>query len=187
MSSSAMQIATVGALVSSSTPSIPAGAIITAPTGHNTNTITVRLDRTNFLLWKMQVVPNIAGQGWYGFLDGSCKMPPPTITEGTGAEVVTSPNPDYANWFYTDHRVLGILVGSMTEEILGHLIGRTTSASVWSCLVSMFSAQNRAGARQMRRQLTSLKKNDLTAAAYFHKMKAFADAMAMVGSPISDD
>ncbi|XP_071681478.1 uncharacterized protein [Lolium perenne] len=75
----------------------------------------------------------------------------------------------------------------MTEEILGHLIGRTTSASVWSCLVSMFSAQNRAGARQMRRQLTSLKKNDLTAAACFHKMKGFADAMAMVGSPISDD
>jgi hypothetical protein len=39
----------------------------------------------------------------------------------------------------------------------------------------------------MRRQLTSLKKNDLTAAAYFHKMKGFADAMAMVGSPISDE
>ena len=34
----------------SSAPSIPAGAIISAPTGQNLNTITVRLDRTNFLL-----------------------------------------------------------------------------------------------------------------------------------------
>ena len=51
----------------------------------------------------------------------------------------------------------------------------------------MFSAQNRAGVRQMRRQLSTLKKNDLTATAYFHKMKGFADAMAQVGSPISDD
>ena len=130
----------------------------------------------------MQVVPNIAGQGWYGFLDGSAVMPPATVTEGNGADAVTKPNPDYANWFYTDQRVLSILVGSMTEEILGHLVGRTTASSVWSCLLSMFSAQNRAGVRQMRRQLTTLKKNDLTAAAYFHKMKGFADAMAMVGS-----
>ena len=159
------------------------GAFISAPTGHNTNTITVRLDRTNFLLWKMQVVPNISGQGWYGFLDGSCKAPPATVTEGEGANAVTKANPDYALWFYTDQRVLSILVGSMTEEILG----RTTASSVWACLVSMFSAQNRAGVRQMRRQLSTLKKNDLTAAAYFHKMKGFADAMAQVGSPISDD
>jgi hypothetical protein len=146
MSSSAMQISTIDALALSSTPTIPAGAIISAPTGHNTNTITVRLDHTNFLLWKMQVVPNIAGQGWYGFLDGSYKMPLSTITEGTGNDTVSKPNPDYAFWFYMDQCVLSILVGSMKEEILGHLIGRTTSASVWACLVSMFSAQNRAGA-----------------------------------------
>ena len=96
-------------------------------------------------------------------------------------------NPDYALWFYTDQCVLSILVGSMTEEILGHLVGRTTASSVWACLVSMFSAQNRAGVRQMRRHLSTLKKNDLTAAAYFHKMKGFVDAMAQVGLPISDD
>jgi hypothetical protein len=93
-----MQISTAGALASFSAPSIP-GAIISAPTGHNTNTITVRLDRTNFLLWKMQVVPNIAGQGWYGFLDGSCKPPPATVTSGEGANAVTTANPDYALWF----------------------------------------------------------------------------------------
>ena len=68
-------------------------------------------------------------------------------------------------WFYTDQRVLSILVGSMTEEILGHVIGRTTASSVWAYLESMFSTQNRAGVRQMRRQLSTLKKNDLTAAA----------------------
>jgi histone deacetylase 1/2 len=185
---SALQLSTsAGALASASAPSIPAGAIISAPTGSTLNTITVRLDRSNFLLWKMQVVPNIAGQGWYGFLDGSATMPPATVTEGSGADAVTKPNPDYANWFYTDQRVLSILVGSMTEEILGHLVGRSTSASVWGCLMTMFSAQNSAGARQMRRQLTSEKKNDLTADAYFHKMKGYADAMAMAGHPITDD
>ncbi|XP_010229958.1 uncharacterized protein LOC104582253 [Brachypodium distachyon] len=133
MTSSTIQLSTAGALASSSAPSIPTGTIISTPTGHNTNTITVRLDHTNFLLWKI------------------------------------------------------ILVGSMTEEILGHLVGRTTVSSVWASLLSMFSAQNSAGVRQMRRQLSTLKKRDLTAAAYCHKMKGYADAMAMVGAPITDD
>ena len=33
----------------------------------------------------------------------------------------------------------------------------------------------------------TMKKKDLSTNAYFHKMKCFADAMAMVGSPITDD
>ena len=39
-------------------------------------------------------------------------------------------------------------------------------------------AQSRANVRHIRRQLQSTRKEDLTAAAYMHKMKALADAMA---------
>ena len=153
----------------------------------HTNTITVVLDRSNFLLWKTQVVPNIAGQGWFGFLDGSCATPSSTITTGEGTAAVTTANPAYAMWWYTDQRILGILLGSMSPEILGQMVGRTTSAAVWGSLTSMFSAQSRAGVRQIRRQLTMLKKNDLPIADYYSKMKGFADALAMVGAPISND
>ncbi|XP_071683216.1 uncharacterized protein [Lolium perenne] len=190
MTTSALQISSAAGAIQSSAPSMPAGVITTIPTSAPTaytSTITVRLDRTNYLLWRTQVVPNIAGQGWYGFLDGSCTAPPSTITTGTGDAAVTQPNPAYANWWYTDQRILGILLGSMSEEILGQMVGRHTASAVWACLTSMFSAQNRAGIRQIRRQLTTMKKKDLTAAEYFSKMKGFADAMAMVGSPISDD
>jgi hypothetical protein len=146
MTSSALQLSTsAGALASPTTSSIPAGAIISTPTGQNTNTITMHLDHTNFLLWKMQVIPNIAGQGWYGFLDGSCLAPPASVTEGEGATTGTKANSDYALWFYIDQHFLSILFSSMMEEILGHLVGRTTMSSVWVCLLSMFSAQNMVG------------------------------------------
>jgi hypothetical protein len=103
------------------------------------------------------------------------------------ADAVTPPNPAYAYWWYTDQCILSILLGSMTEDILGQMVGRNTSAAEWSCLTAMFSAQNRAGVRQIRRQLTTTKKMDMSASDYFNKMKGFADALAMVGSPISDD
>jgi hypothetical protein len=104
-----------------------------------------------------------------------------------GQPTATVPNPAYAIWWHVDQRVLGILLGSMTKKVLGQMVGRTTSAAVWSIVVSMFAAQNQAGVRQLRRQLTTMRKNDMSASDYFHKMKGFADALAMVGSPISDD
>ena len=155
MQTSAIQLSqSAGAFQTSAFASMPAGVntIIptTLPAGHS-NTITVSLDRMNYLLWRTQIVPNIAGQGWYGFLDGSCVAPPTTITTGEGAAAVTQPNPQYAMWWYTDQRVLSILLGNMTVEILGQMVGRHTSAAVWACLTSMFAAQNRPGVRQIRR------------------------------------
>lgn len=192
MTTSALQLSgtTAGALTSSSSASLAAGVATSIPTTLPTsfnNTITIRLDRSNYLLWKTQVVPAIAGQGWYGFLDGSCACPPATITTGSGDAATTAANPEYARWWYADQRVLSILVGSMSEDILAQMVGRTTSASVWSCVTDLFSAQNRAGIRQIRRQLTTLKKHDMSAADYYSKMKGFADAMAMAGSPVPDD
>jgi hypothetical protein len=51
----------------------------------------------------------------------------------------------------------------------------------------MFGAQSRANVRHLRRQLQTLRKEDMSATQYMHKMKSFADAMAAAGAPISDD
>ena len=97
MNTSALQLAqSAGARQSSASASMPAGVNTIIPTsipsGYS-NTITVMLDRTNYLLWRTQIVPNIAGNGWFGFLDGSCVAPPKTITTGEGAAAVTEANP----------------------------------------------------------------------------------------------
>ena len=178
MNTSALQITSSAGATSSTSSlslSMPTGALTSLPTTvptTYTNTITVRLDRTNYLLWRTQVVPHVAGQGWLGFLDGSCPAPPMTTTTEEGKAAVTEANPQYAIWWYVDQRVLSILLGSMTEEILGQMVGRNTAAAIWSTVTAMFSAQNRAGVRQISRQLTTMRKNDLLAAEYFNKMKA---------------
>jgi hypothetical protein len=179
-SSTALQMSSAGVLSSTGSTFSPIVPIFQ-------NSITVRLDRNNFLLWKTQVIPNLSCNGYLGYLDGSCPAPPKLITTGTGNDAVTAPNPAYTTWWHTDQRVLNALLGSMTEEVLAQMIGRTTSTEVWKCLNSMFSAQGRASIRQIRRKLASTKKNDLGAAEYFHKMKGFADAMATVGTPLPDD
>jgi hypothetical protein len=51
----------------------------------------------------------------------------------------------------------------------------------------MFGAQSRANIRHIRRQLQSMRKGDLSAGEYMHKMKALADMMATAGAPLTDD
>jgi hypothetical protein len=49
----------------------------------------------------------------------------------------------------------------------------------------MHIAQSHANVRHIRRQLQSTRKEEMSAAAFLHKMKGFADVMA--GPPITDD
>jgi hypothetical protein len=176
-----MAMTTTSAQTSSITGSLPATG------SSNSNSIAVRLDRNNFLLWKTLVIPHLAGQGYLGYINGSLPAPPKTITTGTGADAITTTNPEYTNWWCTDQRVMSALLGSMTEDVLAQMIGRTTSICVWGCITSMFSAQGTASIRAYRRKLAMTKQNDMSAFDYFNLMKGFADAMATVGAPLPND
>ncbi|CAN6207182.1 unnamed protein product [Urochloa humidicola] len=144
--------------------------------------ITVRLSRTNFLLWKAQVVLVLSGQNLFGYLDGSFPEPPRTRTEGADAAAKQVDNPVYPRWKQQDQLILGMLLSSMTEEILGQMISLTTSASVWRSLHAMFSPQNTANIIKVRHQLSTLKNKDMTISKYFLEMKTYADTMATNGS-----
>src|SRR5215216_3405740 len=75
----------------------------------------------------------------------------------------------------------------MTEDIIGQLTQLHTSRAVWDALHAMFSSESRARVMQIRYMLSNQKKKDLSAAAYYNKMKGYADAMAFVGKPLSDE
>jgi len=64
--------------------------------------------------------------------------------------------------------------------------GCKTSVAVWNGVHTLYGAQSHTNVRHIRCQLTSTRKEALSAAEYMHKMKSFANAMAAVGSPVSD-
>ncbi|XP_071675719.1 uncharacterized protein [Lolium perenne] len=170
---------TLGAMVSSSSSSVPTVVIST--------TILVRLDGNNFTLWRGLALPNLAGANLHLHLEKTAVVPAKTVQQGTGDKAIAVPNPEYHTWWTQDQRVKGLLLGSMGEDIAAQLIGCTTAAEVWESVHAMFSAQSRANIRHLRRQLQSLRKEDMTASAYMHKMKALSDAMATAGTVVPDE
>ncbi|KAK1603217.1 hypothetical protein QYE76_018220 [Lolium multiflorum] len=149
--------------------------------------IAVRLDRGNFALWRALSLTNLSGASLHGFLDGTAAAPAETVADGTGDAAQSVPNPAYATWWTQDQRVKGVLLSSMSEEIASQLLGCSTAAAVWTSIHAMFSAQSRAGVRHLRRQIQALRKGDMTASEFMHKVKAMADAMTAAGSPLRDD
>ncbi|OVA18397.1 hypothetical protein BVC80_1833g54 [Macleaya cordata] len=71
-----------------------------------TNLVSVKMDGSNFLLWKNQMVPLLVSQDLMGYVDGSFAAPPPEIDDGAGHQIA---NPAYGQWRRADQFVYGII------------------------------------------------------------------------------
>ncbi|KAI4988954.1 hypothetical protein ZWY2020_036271 [Hordeum vulgare] len=86
MSSAALSLSTsVGALVSPATVMAPATVSVPA--------LSVRLGRTNFLLWKGISNAVLAGANLHGYLDGTEAAPAKLVDVGAGDNAATTANP----------------------------------------------------------------------------------------------
>ncbi|KAM3333083.1 hypothetical protein ACQJBY_028287 [Aegilops geniculata] len=172
---------------SSSSSSTMASSL--AALGH---TITEKLARDNFLVWKAQVLPHVRAAGLMGYLDGTMAEPPAVlISEKDVAdgkkELSSAPNPAHALWYTQDQQVLTFLLASLSREVLLQVHSIVSSTGVWTAILQMFASQSRARHIQLRGQLNNTKKGDSFAAIYFSKMKGFADELAAAGKPVDDD
>jgi hypothetical protein len=185
MTTSQLQLSqTAGALSSSTAASVSAGI---ASSTSSPPAISVQLDAGNFMLWKGLILPNIAGAGLHGYIDGTEVAPAKTISQGEGDAKVEISNPAYSRWWISDQRVVSLLLGSMEPDVAAQLVGLGSARAVWTAVHTMYGAQYRANIRHIRRQLQTLTKEDMSAAQYMHKMKSLADAMASAGAPVADD
>lgn len=147
-----------------------------------------KLTRENFLLWKPQVLPAVHGVQLFGYLDSTKKKPEETVqVKGEDKVVQTVPNYEYLAWHAQDQQLLSYLNSSLSKEVLAQVATCTTSAETWKALQVMYSSQSRARVMHLRGKLANIKKGELSAAAYFAKMKGYADEMAAVGKKLEDD
>ena len=122
-----------------------------------------------------------------GFVDGSMPAPPQFVASSSAASANLVPNPAYDRWYDQDQQVLSGLLSSITEEILQDVESATTSKEAWDTLERMFSSATRARAVQIRIELATTKKRDLSASDYFRRIKGLASALASAGTPLRDD
>jgi hypothetical protein len=149
--------------------------------------ITGKLIRTNYMLWRAQIMLSIRAAQLEGVLTGADPEPPTTITNKPGDTLSTVPNPEYARWIARDQAVLGYLLSSLTREVLTNVATLSSSAEVWSTLVATYASHTRARSVNMRIALATTKKGAATTTKFYTKMKGYVDDMSTAGQPLNDE
>ena len=108
-----------------------------------TGQITEKLTRTNFILWRTQITPQLRGAGVYGYVDGSTPEPAKTVvTKDKDGKETAAPNPLHPIWFREDQQVLGYLLNNLSKEVLVQVTSICHAHELWTVLANMFSSQS---------------------------------------------
>uniref|UniRef100_A0A803Q8R6 Retrovirus-related Pol polyprotein from transposon TNT 1-94-like beta-barrel domain-containing protein n=1 Tax=Cannabis sativa TaxID=3483 RepID=A0A803Q8R6_CANSA len=105
------------------------------------SSLTIKLNRINYLSWKSQVVPTVTGHGLDQILFSNITPPPNLIT---GA-----PNLEYLQWKKKDHLLLSWLRSSMSELILACVATFATSFSKRTLSIAEYVEKAKATANAL--------------------------------------
>jgi len=152
------------------------------------NSLNIKLSKGNFKAWRTHILAYIGGQDTFGFLDGS-SQPPTQIVPNTSIDasaLATMANLEYLVWCQRDQMILSILISTLTEPYVIHVVGCATATALWTTLVIMFTSQAWARAMQTYFQLAMVKKENSSITKYFQTIKTLSDTLAAAGQPFND-
>nr|QWX09785.1 hydroxymethylglutaryl-CoA synthase [Pistacia terebinthus subsp. palaestina] len=145
----------------------------------------IKLDRTNHLLWETLVLPVIRGHKSAGYIFGTKPCPPEYLPRTTPGSTVQIPNSDYEDWISNDKLLLGWLYSTMNPDIASQLMQKLTSKELWDAAKELSGAHTKSRVIFYKGELQKTRKGRMKMEEYLTTMKAFSDNLTLAGSPIS--
>ena len=143
-------------------------------------TVSLKLTRDNFLLWRTQILPVLAA---YDVMDHIDQDPPEMSILNQEGQSIT--NPAYKVWFKTDKVVLAIINSSLTESTMPIVVGKETAKDAWSAIIRNFAGKSQARIMELQTKLHNLRKNAMTVDIYVQTVRTLGDELKANGSNIS--
>ncbi|KAK2447644.1 hypothetical protein QL285_006983 [Trifolium repens] len=146
------------------------------------SSVSVKLDRNNYPLWKSLVLPVVRGCKLDGYMLGTKSCPEEFTTSSDSSKII---NPAFEEWQANDQRLLGWMLNSMTTEIATQLLHCETSKQLWDEAQSLAGAHTRSQIIYLKSEFHSIRKGEMKMEDYLIKMKNLADKLKLAGNPIS--
>ncbi|KAI8564838.1 hypothetical protein RHMOL_Rhmol03G0213400 [Rhododendron molle] len=145
--------------------------------------VNIKLDGSNYLLWRAQVESVMEANGFYGYLDGSTEAPPSQIRTDQGELTLNS---EYSLWKLIDSQLRSCITASISQITLPYVLGLRTVHEIWISLSNRYNLLTETHVQELRDQLYNLSKTS-TIDAYIDKIKELAQQLTAAGSTIEDD
>lgn len=151
------------------------------------NLISMKLDSTNFVLWKFQLTSILKAHKLFGFIDGTNPCPPRTSLSSTST-VPPQLNPLYEDWVAKDQALMTVINATLSSEALAYVVGSTSSKQVWDILAKLYSSSSRSNVVNLKSDLQTIsKKSDESIDAYIKRIKEIKDKLANVSTFINEE
>jgi hypothetical protein len=152
------------------------------------NFITLKLSPTNYPLWREQALALAESQDLVGHLTNEDPAPTQYTTNTTNSEQFTPKLTDeFVTWRKADRLLRGWIIGTLSEEALGLVVGIDTAYAVWTALKDAYAEDSQEREFTIRQQITYLRKEeDKTIAEHIRIFKGLCDNLAAIGKPVPD-
>ncbi|KAI9184921.1 hypothetical protein LWI28_002492 [Acer negundo] len=155
-------------------------SLVTSPSTKSfSHPLSIKLDSTNFLLWKNQVFPILEPTILTSlFLEHTFVHPKYLAPDS----VI---NPEYQVWMKQDKLHFSWLLTTLSEGVQTQKVGLTTSHQLWTEIKRIFMSTVEARAMNLLSELQTTKKGALSMNEYLQRMKTVFDNLAAIGEPIA--
>jgi hypothetical protein len=165
----------------SQTANITQSPILLLPTISN---ISMKLDSTNYLLWKYQITSIFESYSLLDLLDGSVQPPAKFIADKEGVAIE---NPLYKQWKTRDQALKTLINATLSPSALTLVLAQTTAQGVWQVLERRYTSLSRTHVLSLKAELDRVKKNNDSITVYLDRVTAIRDKLGSVGVLIDDE
>uniref|UniRef100_A0A2N9HAK4 Reverse transcriptase Ty1/copia-type domain-containing protein n=1 Tax=Fagus sylvatica TaxID=28930 RepID=A0A2N9HAK4_FAGSY len=150
------------------------------------NYVTVKLDHTNYLMWKFQVTGILDAYSLLDHLEDPTPCPSKWLLGQNGIETPEA-NPLYLQWKTRDKTLFSLLSSTLSPSAISLVMGQTTASGIWKVIINRYTSISRSSIVNLKRELHSIKKNSDSVTQYLHKIKDARDRLVSVGVFIDDE
>ncbi|CAN6726303.1 unnamed protein product [Malus baccata var. baccata] len=134
--------------------------------------ITVKLQEDNFVKWNYQFSSVLRGYDLFDFFNGESQCPPKYCITPEGGK---------------DLALLSLLIATLSDEVMNHVIGCKTAQEAWESLQERFASISVVRINQLKTEFHTAKKGSESVDKFLLRLKVIKDQLVAAGERITEN
>ena len=170
-----------------SSSSNPPGTISQTPILLLKDLVSVKLDATNYVTWKYQILSILESYSLLDMVDGTSSPSAQYLADANG-ESSLYVNPLYKQWKARDQALKTLINATLSPSAITLVIGQTTTQGVWQVLERRYTSLSRTHVLSLKAELDRVKKSSTeTMTVYLDRFKEIRDKLGSIGVNVDDE
>ena len=108
-----------------------------------TNYVTVKLDHTNYLMWKFQITGILDAYSLLDHIEDLVPCPCKFLLSETGA-ATQEINPLFLQWKARDKALFSLISSTLSPSTISLVMGQATTSGIWKIIVNRYTSVSRS-------------------------------------------